>query len=484
MAGQDASLEGLLDRGLAEFLDWFAHTKRAWELEEMVRDLIPADAAGSPQGAAFADAIITRLATTPVGVSALHVMGMVAMPLVALKARSAVERVIDEGGPKPSSLARRCGGLAPTEAWRLSGGESDGDGVFLLVCRRPKVKSIQLAIVATMDTEDGPILIEASLASPLPESDIGELLSAFDADGAGPVPLPMGDVAAQIVSLAKNNIATGHGPTAQALPVLTGLAARMDVPAWEGLLTALSQLPLAEAADDEDDEDDDDLFSGLEVVIDDPPALSDAEVKRIEKDRAKQSKRFVEWFALREDDPDRREHAAFIADAMFDYCASYRNGDPWDEGMLHEALMGHLPRTVAMDEADMHATPSAVFFVVQFLGETGQVSDATVERMTEELHELAPEFILMMADTANFGTAKRLVHQMELEGFDSSQADELHAWMADFNARPFEERADLIPGTPFATPPGPAAQPWAGDAPRPKRQQDHAARKRSRRRGR
>ena len=430
MAGQDACLEGLLDRGLTEFLDWFAHTKRAWELEEMVRDLIPADAAGSPQGAAFADAIITRLATTPVGVSALHVMGMVAMPLVALKARSAVERVIDEGGPKPSSLARRCGGLTPTEAWRLSGGDSDGDGVFLLVCRRPKVKSIQLAIVATMDTEDGPILIEASLASPLPESDIGELLSAFDADGAGPVSLPMEDVAAQIVSLAKNNIATGRGPTAQALPVLAGLAARMDVPDWEGLVTALSQLPLAEPADDEEDDwDDDDLFSDLEVVIDDPPPLSDVEVKRIEKDRAKQSKRFAEWFALREDDPDRREHTAFIADAMFDYCASYRNGDPWDEGMLHEALMGHLPRKVTMDEADVQATPSAVLFVVQFLGETGQVSDATVERMTEELHE-------------------------------------------------------LIPGSPFAMPPGVAEHGWAGDASRPKRRQDHAARKRSRRRGR
>ena len=109
MAERNPSVDGfaLIDQGLAEFLDWFGQTKRVWQLEEMVRDLIPPDVGASEAGDDFVDAIITRLATTPVGVSALHVMGKVAVPLVALRARSTVERIIEQGGPKPSSLARR-----------------------------------------------------------------------------------------------------------------------------------------------------------------------------------------------------------------------------------------------------------------------------------------------------------------------------------------------------------------------------------------
>lgn len=345
MTERDSSAEQEpLEQGLAEFLERFADTKRSWELEEMVRDLIPPDAGTTPLGDAFADAIISRLETTADGVSALHVMGLVAMPLVALKARSAVERAIAAGGPKPSALARRCGGLAPTEAWLLGG---DGrDAAYLLVCRRPNAKRVQLAIVATIDVGEGPILVDAGFAAPISEADIPDLLLAFSLDGEAPVSVPLAQVGAQFVSLATNNVATEHGPTAEALPILSGLIAHLDVPDWEGLVTALAQLPLADRPDDDE-------------------------------------------------------------------------GEGWDD------------------------------------------------------------------DSDNVGMATRIAGRANLEGIDPSQAEELQAWMADFNARPIEERAELIPDSVVGQPPGPiVGQAWAGDAPRPKRRQEHAARKRARRRGR
>ena len=219
MAERNPSDDGfaLIDQGLAEFLDWFGQTKRVWQLEEMVRDLIPPDVGASEAGDDFVDAIITRLATTPVGVSALHVMGKVAVPLVALRARSTVERIIEQGGPKPSSLARRCGGLVPVQAWRMAA--QQGDAAFLLVCARAGSTRVQVAFVATMDLGDGPILTEGSLTDPLPEADARSLVEVFEVQGLRSQEVAVTQVAADIVNLAKHNIATDRGPTAELLLV-------------------------------------------------------------------------------------------------------------------------------------------------------------------------------------------------------------------------------------------------------------------------
>jgi hypothetical protein len=247
----------VIDRGLAEFLDWFGRTKRVSRLEEMARGLIPPDVGASADGDDFVDAIVSRLAATPVGVSALHVMGMVAVPFVALRARSAVERIVAAGGPNPSALARRCGGLVPVQAWRMTAQE--GDGAFLLVCGRAGSTRVQVAFVATMDVGDGPVLTEGSLSDTLPEAEAGSLVDVFEVQGLRSQEVAVTEVARDIVNLAKHNIATDRGPTAELLLVLVALLPHLEVPEWEGLVTDLTLLPLAEIADDEDRWDDDAL---------------------------------------------------------------------------------------------------------------------------------------------------------------------------------------------------------------------------------
>lgn len=489
MAERNPSDDGfaLIDQGLAEFLDWFGQTKRVWQLEEMVRDLIPPDVGASEAGDDFVDAIITRLATTPVGVSALHVMGKVAVPLVALRARSTVERIIEQGGPKPSSLARRCGGLVPVQAWRMAA--QQGDAAFLLVCARAGSTRVQVAFVATMDLGDGPILTEGSLTDPLPEADARSLVEVFEVQGLRSQEVAVTQVAADIVNLAKHNIATDRGPTAELLLVLVALFPHMDVPEWHGLVTALTMLPLAEVADDDDAWDDDDLDQ-LEVVIDDPPVpLTDLEVKRIERDLKQVSAQFDAWIAVREDDADRRELAGFLARNMFEYRAWYRNGDPWDEAMLDGFLLSHVPRKMGMEQDDVVATPLVVPDVLEFLAERGDLSTTTLAKLIELTSELGPEFFEAMSDPGTFGMAKRLTHQMGLEGIDPADRDALQEWMADFNERPIEERAEMLPnsilGLPPTPPPAEPSEGWADrDAARRKRNAARDARKKNRRRGR
>ncbi len=494
MAGRDASDDGFasIDQGLAAFLDWFGQTKRAWQLEDMVRDLIPPDVGNSAHGDEFVETIITRLAATPVGVSALHVMGIVAVPLVALAARSAVRRVAEEGGPKPSALARRCGGLDPAQAWRMTA--QDGVDAFLLLCRRTGNTRVQLAFIATMDAGDGPILVEGSLGDPLPESDVRHLLEAFEAQGLRTQAVTLAEMAGQIVTLAGHNIATDRGPTAELLLVLVAVLPHLDVAEWEGLVTALTMLPLAEVAGDDDDWyddawDDDDGEDDKDLsAIHDPVPLADLEVKRIERDLRQLSARFDAWIAEHEDDDDRRELAGGLATTMFEYRAWYRNGDPWDERMLTEFLMAHMPRAVEMGQDDLVATPLVVPDVLEFLAESGDISTGMLAELTELVSRLGPEFFAAMTDPANFGMAKRITDQMGREGLDPTDREALQEWMADFNARPIDERAEMLPDSMLGLPPTPPPAPggdWADrDAARRKRNVARDARKKNRRRGR
>ncbi len=285
MAGHDRRpADELLDEGLAGFLQWFRHSKRAWELEEMARDLIPADAVASPEGLIFADAVISRLEKSPDGISALHVMGLMATPGIAAMARDAVARAAAAGARGPSPLARRCGGLAPTKVWHLA--DEDRLPAFALVCRRPAAKSAQIAIIVTTDAGDGPILVEATLTSPMSLAEADAVRSTLAADGSVPREMSLQDAGAELARLARINLATSHGPTVQALPVLAAVLPHLGVTDWEDLITRMSHLPHAvsdDAHDDalDDDWDLDDLPADLAEVLDisDPDSARLAELQ-------------------------------------------------------------------------------------------------------------------------------------------------------------------------------------------------------------
>ena len=72
------------------------------------------------------------------------------------------------------------------------------------------------------------------------------------------------------------------------------------------------------------------------------------------------------------------------------------------------------------------------------------------------------------------GMAGRLVDQMVAEGVDPADPEALSAWLADFNSRPYEERAAITGGA--------SRPPRAARAKKQQRRQAKSARKRNRRR--
>ena len=478
--------EQLIEQGLGTLLQVFADAKQAWELEEIVRDLIPPDFMASPLGEQFAGSIIDRLSQMPSGVSALHVMGQVATPLAALKARNAVERIVEGGGPQPSALARRTGGLRPVQVWRLDAG--DGGEAFLIQCRRTGAKRVQVVAITTIESDGRPILIEGSFSEPLDEADVRDLLHSFDARGQRARALSLPEAGAALLKLAMNNIAVGRGPTPDLFPVLVAVLPHVDVVDWEGLVTALGQLPLAQFNED-DDEWNDDEWEGAEV-IDDLPPLSDADAARIERDVEQLTKRFDAWIATRETDVELRQTASFVAQLGFEFRAWYRDEQVWTPAMVREFYLAHIPRKASIDDEDIAGVPRALGHLVAFLTEIGQVSADVAVQIDEMVTANESRFVAAMSDASNFGMAKTMGRLMEADGVDITDREALETWMADFNALPIERRKELLPDSalPGTRPPSPSAPPpgqkWPDrDASRRKRSATRNARKKNRRRG-
>jgi hypothetical protein len=60
---------------------------------------------------------------------------------------------------------------------------------------------------------------------------------------------------------------------------------------------------------------------------------------------------------------------------------------------------------------------------------------------------LTPDYVEAMGDSSQFGMAKTLFGAAAAQGVDLGDEEALQAWMADFNARPVEERRRLLPGS-------------------------------------
>ena len=475
--------EQLLEQGLTAVMEVFASAKQAWELEEIVRDLIPPDFMATPLGGELADTIVEQLSRMPVGVSALHVMGLVATPLAALKARSAVERIVDGGGPQPSALARRCGGLRPVQVWRMEAG--DGGEAFLIQCRRQGAKRVQVVAITTIESDGLPILIEGSFSEPLDEAAVGDLVHSFDLRGQRPHPLTLQEAGAALLGLAMNNITVGRGPTPDLFPVLIAVLPYVELDEWEGLVTALGQLPLAEFNEDDDDEWD-------EADVADEPPLTDAESTRIEREIEDLTRRFDEWIAPRETDVELRHTASFVAQLGFEYRAWYCNEVPWTPEMVGDFFLAHIPRKASIDAEDIAGVPAALHHLITFLNDIGQVPARTAALMSELVTASEASFVEAMSDSSNFGMAKTMGRLMEADGVDVTDREALERWMADFNSLPVEQRKELLPDSvlpgasrPAPPPAPPPGQKWPDrEAPRRKRTAARSARKKNRRRGR
>lgn len=181
--------------------------------------------------------------------------------------------------------------------------------------------------------------------------------------------------------------------------------------------------------------------------------------------------RFGRWLRDQQQTPE--QHAAEMAgDAglALDWKWSYFDGHlgTWRTRDVHEFLLEWCPRKLSVSQADCLSIPGSLVAFSAFLHAEGLLSpgSSSLAALAETAAALAEEFVAAMGDASNFGLAKSLFSAASADGVDMSDPDRVQTWMAEFNARPEQERRRVIPDSALAAPTRPVLPPVTlpGDA--------------------
>lgn len=179
--------------------------------------------------------------------------------------------------------------------------------------------------------------------------------------------------------------------------------------------------------------------------------------------------RFEQW--LGEQRPTSRadevEPAEMAGDAgiALDWKWSYGDGDlgRWHTGDVSEFLLAWCPRKLSVSQADCGSIPAALSSFMAFLEAEGLLApgSSSAASLAEAAAQMTDEFVVAMGDPSKFGLAKSMFSAASADGVDMTDPEDLQEWIAEFNARPIEERSQIIPDTAFAAPRRPALPPVA-----------------------
>jgi hypothetical protein len=386
--------------------------------------LVPLEQFEMPQQVASAvlDAVEARGDVDAAGLlAALGVLG--AEPLSA-RAQAAAQRLADKGIVSP--IAGELGTLAVQDAARI-----DGPAVELLAAllRRPGAQEVQAALLGIEHYDVGDVLVRCSLTPPGPIAPVHELLSDGVHGVGTPVSITADELTARVLAAAQRavdaQIPLGH-ETAPALVIvsraLTGDPTALPRPAvlapWEDDPQLID--------DDEDQDDEDDGFHReMDMLLDEFEQHA----------RATHSPDGVVW-----------QHGSFVASSMLQYKRDYADGRlcHWTGADLAEYLLDHFPRKVSVEEQTLSAVPRCACAFLEFLDARASLSGQPLEQLVQVCHALRGDFLEHARDRSRWGPAKSLVMQMLAEGIDPSAPGAMDAWMANFNARPPEQRKAIV----------------------------------------
>jgi hypothetical protein len=170
---------------------------------------------------------------------------------------------------------------------------------------------------------------------------------------------------------------------------------------------------------------------------------------------------FEAWLVARPHDAggDPAGVAGDVALAL-DWKWSYGDGDlgRWTTGDVAEFLLGWCPRKPSASPADSASIPPAVAAFTSFLAARGLLAGGSspAAALAATASSLADEFVAATGDPSNFGLAKSLFGAAAADGIEITDERGLQEWIDEFNARPFDERARILPDSAFrAAPPVP-----------------------------
>jgi hypothetical protein len=368
---------------------------------------------------AVVEAISARRDSDAAGV--LAALAVLAAEPLAVQAHASAQRLASEG--IVSRAAAAVGTLAVEEAVRI---ESAGAELLVVLLSRPGAQDMQAAILGIEHHGTGGALVDCGLTPPTPVSEARELLDGVDGV-APPQQITPDELTARVLAAARLAVDAeiALGPEAgPALPIisraLTGDPTGMPRPSllapWE---QDDPELIVDAAADDED------FHQVMEELL--------AELEQ--HARTTHPPGGVVW-----------QHGDFVASTMLQWKGGYDDGrlGRWTQADLAEYMLDYFPRKVSVDEETLAAVPECVRAFLGFLDARGSLSGEPLEQLEHACEELREEFQAQAHDSSHWGLAKSMVMQMQIEGIDPSAAGALDAWMADFNARPREQRDAII----------------------------------------
>ena len=421
----DAQSEVLHDQIIPGFLAMLEDASPLQDpaaLEQLAATLlIPLGQPDMPEevGSAVVDAIVARRDESAAGV--LAALAVLAADPLAAQAHASAQQLAGDGVISPTAAG--VGGLAVTEAVLIQSAEAE---LVVALLARAGTDDLQAAILGIEHHDTGGALVECGLTPPAPVSEARELLDGVD--GADPPqPITAEELTARVLAAARRavelEIALGPG-AGTALPIisraLTGDPAGLPRPhvsaPWEDDDPELT----VDAAEDEE---------GFHRVMD--KLLEELE----QHARATHPPGGVVW-----------QHGDFVASTMLQWKGGYDDGrlGRWTQADLAEYLLEYFPRKVSVDDDTLAAVPDCVRAFLEFLHARGSLSGEPLDQLERACEELVDEFHQRARDSSHWGLAKSMVMQMQAEGIDPSAAGASEAWMADFNARPPEQRDAII----------------------------------------
>jgi hypothetical protein len=141
----------------------------------------------------------------------------------------------------------------------------------------------------------------------------------------------------------------------------------------------------------------------------------------------------------------RDEEALGNLDLMLTVRRDYLGSDlrSWREGEISELLLGVFPRKVQSDPSLLRDGPGVLSPSCATWRRPGSCVAQGCTSWRPSSRRSLRSFASAMQDGSRFGMAKSLFSSMSDEGVALEDRDAVSAWIEDFNARPYDERAAL-----------------------------------------
>jgi hypothetical protein len=147
------------------------------------------------------------------------------------------------------------------------------------------------------------------------------------------------------------------------------------------------------------------------------------------------------------------EGLGWVAVQVLSFKWEYLDGDlgSWSNDDVRAILLDLYPRKVALGPNEDSEVIAGFAGLLLFLADEDLLEASRAHRLARTVEATGHAFSSAMADETRFGMGKRLVAAMRADGVDPTDQENMDAWVARFNERPFAER-DRIIGPPLSQP--------------------------------